>query len=92
MEELKESVKNNDSCKLYVEIYKIREGFQPRTFLRQNKQGVVVGDEKGILDVWADYFKEMLNPLHTAITPKENIYSGEEHDIRAISTQETQLS
>jgi hypothetical protein len=88
LEELQESFKNNNSRKFDEGICKIREGFQPRTSLCKNKQGVIVQDEKGILEACADYFKGLLNPLDKGIIPKENDYFRLEQDIRAPSTQE----
>jgi sorting nexin-29 len=80
LEELQESFKNNDSRKFYEGICKIRKG--------KNKQGVIVGDEKGILEAWVDYFKGLLNPLDKGIVPEEKVYFGPEQDIRAPSVQE----
>jgi hypothetical protein len=51
------------ACKFHGGICKIREGFQPRTSLCIHKHRVIAEDEKGILEVRADYFKELLNPL-----------------------------
>jgi hypothetical protein len=88
LEELQERFKNNDSLKFYARTRKIREGFQPRTTLCKNKQGVIVGDKKGILEAWADYFKGLRNPLDKGITPEEKVSFGPEQDIRAPSKQE----
>jgi hypothetical protein len=49
--------------KFYEGMCKIREGFQPRASLCKNKLVVIVGDEEGILEAWADYFKGLLNPI-----------------------------
>jgi hypothetical protein len=83
LEELKERFKNNDSCKFYEGIC-----FQARTYLCKNKQGVIAGDEKSILEAWADYCKGLLNPLDKGIIPEEKVYFGAEQDIRAPSVQE----
>jgi len=32
-------------------------------FVCKNKHGIVVGGERSVLQLWADYFKELLNPL-----------------------------
>jgi hypothetical protein len=29
----------------------------------KNKRGIIVGDKRSALRLWADYFKELLNPL-----------------------------
>jgi sorting nexin-29 len=64
------------------------EGFQPRTSFCKNKQGVIVGDEKGLLEAWTVYFKGLLNPLDKGIIPEEKVYFGQEQDIRPPSIQE----
>jgi len=62
LEELQEKYKRNTLKQFYESIRKIRTGFQPRTTMCKNKQGVVVGEKRGVLGVWATYFKELLNP------------------------------
>jgi hypothetical protein len=88
LEELQERFKNNDSHTSYEGVCKIREGFQPRASLCKNKLGVIVGDEEGILEAWADYFKGLLNPLDKGIMPEEKVYFGPEQDMRAPSIQD----
>jgi len=44
----------------------------------KNKQGETVGEEKDVLEVWATYFKALLNPKTNMITPEETIYFGPE--------------
>jgi hypothetical protein len=44
------------------------------------------------LEVWASYFKELLNPLHKGIVPEENVCFVPEKDIRAASKQEVSAS
>jgi hypothetical protein len=58
-------------------------GFQPRTTMCKNKQGVVVGEEKDVLDVWATYFKELLNPKVNMTTSEGITYIGPESNIVA---------
>jgi len=43
--------------------------------------GAIIGDEKGILDVWADYCKELPNNLVMEITTEENVQFRTLHDI-----------
>jgi predicted nucleotidyltransferase len=62
LEELQEIYKRNELRKFYEGMRKIREGFQPRTSMCKSKQGLIIGDEERILEVWAEYFKELLNP------------------------------
>ena len=62
LEELQEKYKRNRLKQFYEGICKIRTGFQPRTTMCSNKQGVIVREEKDVLEVWATYFKELLNP------------------------------
>jgi hypothetical protein len=49
-------------------IWKIKKSFQPRTTMCRNKQGIMVGDESEVLEVWAEYFKELLNPQINVLT------------------------
>jgi len=52
------------------------------------EHGAIVGDEKGILDVWADYCKELPNNLVMEITTEENVQFRTLHDIRISFSQE----
>jgi len=54
----------------------------------KNKQGEILGEEKDGLEVWATYFKELLNPKTNMITPEETIYFGPESNIMAPTLQE----
>jgi hypothetical protein len=55
----------------------------------KNKQGEIVGEEKDVLEVWATYFKELLNPKTNMTTPEETICFGPESNIMARTLQET---
>jgi hypothetical protein len=55
----------------------------------KNKQGEIVGEEKDVLEVWATYFKELLNRKTNMTTPEETIYFGPESNIMAPTLQET---
>jgi hypothetical protein len=68
---------------------KTRTGFQPRTTMRKNKQGEIVGEEKDELEVWATYVKELLNPETNMITLEETICFGPESNIMVPTLQET---
>ena len=71
----------------YEGIHRIRTGFQPRTTMCRNKQGIIVGREV-VLEVWATYFKELLNP-QTNGTTQETTYYGSERNIGKPILQET---
>jgi hypothetical protein len=43
----------------------------------KNKQGVIVGEEKDVLEVWATYFKELLNPKGNTTTSEKIITSNQ---------------
>jgi len=89
LEELKEKYKRNRLKQFYEGIRKIRAGFQPRTTMCKNKQGVIVGEEKDALAVWATYFKELLNPKVNMTTTEEITYFGPESNIVAPTLQDT---
>jgi len=55
----------------------------------KNKQGVIVGVEKDVLEVWAAYFKELLNPKVNMTTPEEITYFGPESNTVAPTLQDT---
>jgi hypothetical protein len=55
----------------------------------KNKQGVIVGEEKDVLGVWATYFKELLNPKTNMTTSEESTYFGPKSNIVAPTLQET---
>ena len=81
LEELQEKYKRNRLKQFYEGIRKIRTGFQPRTTMCKNKQGVIVGEKKDVLEVWATYFKELLNPKANMSTSEEITYFGPESNI-----------
>ena len=89
LEELQEKYKRNAVKQFYEGIRKIRTGFQPRTTLCTNKRGVIVGEEEEVLEVWATYFKELLNPKVNMTTSEEITYFGPESNIVAPTLQET---
>jgi len=66
-------------------------GFQPRKYFCNNKHEVIA-HEKSTLEIWADYFKEVLNPFYKGIIPEEKAYFGPEHDIRDPFEQEFSAS
>jgi hypothetical protein len=67
----------------------MRTGFQPRTTMCKNKQGVIVGEEKDVLEVWATHFKELLNTKVNITTSEGITYFGLENNIRVPTVQET---
>jgi hypothetical protein len=44
----------------------------------KSKQGLIIGDEDRIFEVWAEYFKELLNPQFNGIMQEEKTYFGPE--------------
>jgi len=67
----------------------MRTGFQPRSAMCKNKQGVIVGEEKEVLEVWATHFKELLNPEVNAENAERVTYYTSENYIAAPTLQET---
>jgi hypothetical protein len=55
--------------------------FQPRTSFYKNRHEVIVGYKRGILQVWADCYKELLIPVGEGIVPEEKVYFGLYQDI-----------
>jgi hypothetical protein len=89
IEELQNKYKRNASKQFYEGIRKIRTGFQPRTTMCKNKHGAIVREAKEVLEVWAAYFKELLNPKVNRIASERSIYFGPENNIVAPTVQET---
>jgi hypothetical protein len=54
----------------------------------KNIHEIVVGYERGILQVWADCYKELPIPLGEGIVPEEKVYFGLYQDIRTSSIPE----
>jgi hypothetical protein len=55
----------------------------------KNKQGMIVGEEKDVLEVWVTYFKELLNPKTNITSSEGSTYFGPESNIAAPTLQET---
>ena len=54
----------------------------------RNKQGIIAGREE-VLEVWATYFKDLLNPQANGTTAQETTYYGPEMNIGTPILQET---
>ena len=54
----------------------------------KNKDGVIVGDEKGVLEVWAEYFKKLLDSVGKELKPEGEDCFGPEQDIRVPSIEQ----
>jgi hypothetical protein len=89
LEELQDKYKRNRLKQFYEGIRKIRTGFQPRTTMCKNKQGIIVVEEKEVLEVWAKYFRELLDPNVNTTTSEEITYFGLVSNIMAPTLQET---
>lgn len=68
-------------------MHKIRQPFNQEPNFK-NIHETIAGYEKGVLQVWADYYKELLIPLGKGIVPEEKVYFGLYHDIRTVFIQE----
>jgi hypothetical protein len=56
----------------------------------KNKHEAIVGAEKEVLEVWAAYFKVLLNPKVNRIASERSIYYGPENNNTVAPTlQET---
>jgi hypothetical protein len=86
---MKKKYKRNALKQSYEGIRKIRTGFQPRITMCKNKQRVIVGEEKDVLEVWATYFKELLNPKVNMTTSEGITYCVSESSMVAPTLQET---
>lgn len=53
---------------------------------------VKISNEKRILEIRAEYFKEVLNPLHKGIISEEKVYFGPQCDIRDPFVQKVSAS
>jgi len=60
-------------------------GHSTKNILFKNIHEVLVGCERGILQVWADCYKELPIPLGEGIVPEEKVYFGLYPDIRTSS-------
>jgi len=54
----------------------------------KNKQGVIVGEEKDVLEVWATYFKELFSSKGNMTTSEEINYFGPENNIMEPTLQD----
>jgi hypothetical protein len=88
-EEILEKYKRNALKQFYKGIRKIRRGFQPRTTMCRNKQGVIARGEKDVLERGTTYFKELLNPQVNIRAPQETTYFGPACNIADPTLQET---
>jgi hypothetical protein len=70
-----------------MRVYK-RSGNASNQEMCRNKQGIMVGDKNEVLEVWADYFMELLNPQINVPILEENNYFGPECTIEVPTLQE----
>ena len=63
-------------------------GLSTKNLLFKNIHEVIVGYERGITQVWADCYKELLVPLGDGIVPEEKVCFGLYQDIRTSSISE----
>ena len=89
IEDLQDKYKRNAVKHFYEGIREMRTGFQPRTTMCKNRQGVIVGEENEVLEVWATYFKELLNPKVNIENIERTTYQVPESNITVPTLQET---
>jgi len=87
IEELQDKYKRNAIRQFYEAVREMRTGFQPRTAMCKNKQGVNVGEEKEVSDVWAMHFKELLNPKVNLENTERVTYYTPENNTAAPTVQ-----
>lgn len=56
-------------------------------FFCKNKHGNVVGGERSVLQLWADCYKELLNPLRLGDYTRRKFCFGQKQNIRGHSKQ-----
>jgi hypothetical protein len=49
------------SCKCYKEVKKVRLGFQPRLNFCKDKEGNLITSKDKTMDHWVEHFSELLN-------------------------------
>jgi hypothetical protein len=61
LEESEHLRSNSESRSFYRKLNRSRKGFQPRTILCPDKEGMLLSEEDDILRRWAEHFDELLN-------------------------------
>jgi hypothetical protein len=61
LEITEEAHKQNGVRKFYKLVQGLKAGFEPRTSMRKDKDGKLIGDGMLVMDKWGQYFSELLN-------------------------------
>jgi hypothetical protein len=77
-QEIQERYTKNEARKFYEGIRNIKKGFQPRTTFCRNKKGDLTGGEQQVLDIWTEYFEDLLSNKMMQSTNNETVYFGPE--------------
>jgi len=79
MEEIEQLSKQNESRKFYAAVNRMRKGFQPKTSGCRSKDGQLLGEEKDIMERWAEHFEELLNEKERMILNDKETMEKEDH-------------
>lgn len=50
-----------ETRKMYKVVDRLRSGYKPRPFICKNTEGEIITKEEDCIDIWANYFDELLN-------------------------------
>jgi hypothetical protein len=62
----------SESRKFYQGVRRFKEGYQPRTTVRRDKEGNMVSGEIKVMNKWPEYFRELMNKSNPEITETGN--------------------
>lgn len=87
LEQIEEMQNKKEVRAMFQGTREIKKGFQPRSSFCKDKAGCMIGDEKGIMERWVEYFEDLLNDTEEMILEPRD--QGSEDQMEGADEEET---
>jgi hypothetical protein len=92
--QMEEDFKSNNTKQVYKQEKCLKEGYKPRTALVRKNKREIISERNDILNVWKEYFQQLLKPNQNIDPDNSNIHRnrpvGEERDIEPPTVEEVE--